>query len=108
MQLLVAAVVFYEARVSSSVQTLKSTSPVQVGLFLLGLEAHGKLGAESLATAHGGTHSLDLARVRGYPLPAEGGLVLEPGNVRTEITRSENIVRKMGHASRSSFLGNGA
>ena len=89
MQLPVAAVVIHEADVSSSVRTLTSTSPVQVGLFLLGLEARRKLGAESLVTIHGGTHSLDLARVRRYPLPAEGDLVLEPGDFRNEITRSK-------------------
>ena len=90
-----AAVVLSEADVSSSVQTLKSTSPVQVGLSLLGLEARGKLGAESLVTIYGGTHSLDIARVRRFPLPAEGDLVLEPGDFRAEITGSENIVRKI-------------
>ena len=108
MQLLVAAVVLREADVSSSVQTLKSTSPVQVDLFLLGLEARGKLGAESLVTIHAGTHSLDLARVRRYPLPAEGDLALEPGDFRTEITKSENIARKFRRAFGSSFSGNGA
>ena len=92
-QVRVAAVVLHEADVSSSVQTFKRTSLVQVGLFLRGLEARGKL---SLVTAHGGMHSLDLARVRSYPLPAEGYLVLEPGNFRTEITRSGNIVRQIG------------
>ena len=79
MQLPVAAVVVYEADVSSSAQTFKSASPVQVDLVLLGLEARGKLGAESLVMAHGGTYSPDLGRVRSYPLPAEGDLVLEPG-----------------------------
>ena len=96
MHLPVAAIVLREADVFSKVQTLKSTSPVLVGLVLLGLEAHGKLGAESLVTAHGCTHFLNHARVGSYPLPAEGDFILEPGNFRTKITRSENIVRKIG------------
>ena len=82
-----------EANVSSSVQTRKGTSPIQVGLVLLGLEARGKLGEKSLVMAHDSTNSLNPVRVGGYPLPAEGGLVLEPGNFRTEITISENIMR---------------
>ena len=59
---------------------------------LLGLEVRGKLGAKSFVTAHGDT-SLNLVRVGGYSLPEEGGLVLKPGNFRTEITRSETIMR---------------
>ena len=63
-----------------------------MNLVLLGLEAHGKLGAKSLVAAHGGTHSLNLVRVGGHPLLAEDGLVLKPGNFRTAITRNENIM----------------
>ena len=95
MQLPVTMVVLHEDDVSSPFQTLKSTSPAQVGLFLFSLEARGKLVAESLVTVHGGTHSLDLAWVGRYPLHAEGDLALESGNFRTEITRSEYIVRNL-------------
>ena len=70
-QLPVAAAVFHEADVLSSVQTLKSTSPSRLAFL-----SCGKLGAESLVAAHGGTHSLDLARAGSYPLLAEGDLVL--------------------------------
>ena len=54
MQLPVAAAVLHEADVLSSVQTLKSTSPSRLALFLLRLEARGKLGPESLVAAHDG------------------------------------------------------
>ena len=76
MQLPVVAVVLHEADASSPVQTLKSTSPVQVGFFFLRLKARGELEVESLVAAHDGTHSLDLVRAGSYPLPAESNLVL--------------------------------
>ena len=105
-QVRVAAVVLHEADVSSSVQTFKRTSLVQVGLFLRGLEARGKL---SLVTAHGGMHSLDLARVRSYPLRlqrATSSWSLEISALRSP--EVETSCDKLGYASRSSFAGNGA
>ena len=99
MQLPVAAVVLHQADVSSSAKTFKSTSPVQVGLFLLGLKARGKLGAESLVTAYGGTHSLDLDWVRNYPLPAEGDFVLSPEISELRSPNVKTSCEKLGHAS---------
>ena len=88
LQLPVLVVVLSRANVSLSVQILKGMYPVQVGLVGLGLEVRDKIRAKSLVTAHGGTLFLNLVRVGGCSLPTEGGLVLEPGNFRTEITRS--------------------
>ena len=92
LQLPVTVVVLSEADVSFLVQSLRGTSPAQMNLVFFGLEARGKLGAKTLVAAHGGTHSLNLVQVGGYPLPAGAGLVLKPGNFGTEITRNENIM----------------
>ena len=112
MQLLVAVVVLREADVSSSIQTLKSTSSAQVGLVLLGLKARGKLGARSLVAVHCGTHSLNLVWVGSYPLPAEGDLVFAlrspEGKTSCKFGRRGAVTQRLGHMSGSSFSGNGA
>ena len=108
MQLPVTAVVLHEADVSSPLQTLKISSPVQVGLFLLGLIIRGKLGAKSLVTVYGDTHFLDLAQVGRYPMHAEGNLALGSGILFSAL-RSPEVkppCETFGHPSRSSFSGN--
>ena len=104
------AVVLHEADVSSPLQTLKITSPVRVGLFLLGLKIRGKLGAKSLVTVYGDTDFLDLAQVGRYPLHAEGDLALGSGILFSALRSPEvkTSCETFGHASRSSFSGNDA